>query len=71
MTTELQNKSNTPKYLKPKEAAEFLRSAVPTLAKWRHDGTGPSYSKLDSGSILYDIEILIKFVENNRISTVF
>jgi predicted DNA-binding transcriptional regulator AlpA len=34
-----------PLFLTPKETAAFLRLSEVTLARWRIDGTGPSYRK--------------------------
>lgn len=34
------------------EAAAYIRASVPTLARWRGDGTGPKYIKR-CGRILY------------------
>lgn len=46
----------------PEEAADFLRSAVLTLARWRGRGVGPRYSKL-GGQIVYQEADLLAFVE--------
>ena len=59
------NKNSTTMYLKPKEAATFLKVSTSTLARWRHKGLGPSYSKLETGSILYCNRHLIEFIELN------
>lgn len=53
---------NLNQYYKPKEAATFLKVSTSTLARWRHIGIGPEYSKLDTGSILYDRTDLVNFV---------
>ena len=31
--------------LLPHEVAAWIRVSVPTLARWRHQGTGPKYNK--------------------------
>lgn len=36
-------------WLTPSEAAEIVNVAPQTLANWRTQGTGPSYSKLSEG----------------------
>ena len=51
-------------FLKPKEAATLLRVSISTLARWRHEGIGPLFSKLDTGSILYRKSNLIEFVNS-------
>ena len=56
-------------YLTPKEAAERLRSSIPTLARWRSNGDGPVFVKL-KGKVLYrlsDIEAYLR--ANTRQST--
>ena len=60
---------NINKFLKSGEAATFLKTSLSTLARWRHLGIGPSYSKLETGSILYEIDNLAYFVESNKIVT--
>ena len=50
------------KILRPKEAATLLKQSVSTLARWRHEGIGPRYSKLNTGSILYEEFDLIDFI---------
>lgn len=57
-------------YLKPKEAATFLKISPSSLARWRHEGHGPRYSKLDTGSILYDEADLIDYVCRRKIKLV-
>ena len=51
-------------FLKSKEAAVLLKVSTSTLARWRHEGTGPSFSKLGTGSILYSKRDLIEFVNS-------
>ena len=47
---------------RPKEAATILKQSPSTLARWRHEGIGPKYSKLNTGSILYEEADLIEFI---------
>lgn len=63
------SRNNEKKYLKPKEAAVLLSVSLSTLARWRHLGIGPSYAKLDAGSIIYDVKTLHNFVDSNTIYT--
>lgn len=51
-------------YLRPAEAARYLRMKVKTLANWRSKGRGPSYSKLGRG-IIYRYSDLDSYVEAN------
>ena len=51
-------------FLKPKEAATLLRVSTSTLARWRHEGLGPLFSKLETGAILYSRNRLIEFVNS-------
>ena len=57
-------KSLNEEFLKPKEAATLLRVSTSTLARWRHEGIGPVFSKLESGSILYSRKHVIEFVKD-------
>ena len=57
-----------PKYLIPLEAAEYLRVAVSTLAKWRTSGFGPPYS-YHGRRVVYDIAELDKWNTNQRVNS--
>jgi predicted DNA-binding transcriptional regulator AlpA len=54
---------------RPPAAAEFLGIAVQTLARWRVEGTGPSYVKLGARLIAYPEDALREFVSERRRST--
>lgn len=62
-------------YLKPAEAAAFLRVSQPTLMRWRASGTGPRFVKIGPlgrgrGTVLYRVEDLRAFLdEHMRVST--
>lgn len=59
----------TPVYLTPKEAAERLRSSVPTLARWRSNGDGPVFVKF-KGKVLYRLSDMEAYERaNTRQST--
>ena len=49
------NKSD---YLRPPEAAEYVRLSTSTLAKMRVYGTGPSFIKAGARVVLYSIVAL-------------
>lgn len=42
-------------YLRPRDAAEYLGVSVPSLERWRGDGTGPKFRKLGTRIITYAI----------------
>lgn len=42
-----------PDLLTPGETAELLRVSESTLKRWRREGKGPTYTRLDAGSIRY------------------
>ena len=46
-----------PRYLRTKEAAEFLSLSARTLEKHRTYGTGPAYRKL-GGRVVYSVDDL-------------
>ena len=50
-----------PRYLRTKEAAQFLSLSARTLEKHRTYGTGPAYHKL-GGRVVYAIEDLQAWV---------
>lgn len=51
------------------EAAKRMRASVPSLARWRGDGTGPRYIKR-RGRILYrESDIRAFEEENERVKT--
>ena len=51
-------------YLTADEAARILRAAVPTLARWRTQGSGPEYVKR-GGRVLYTPAALKAFAEGH------
>ena len=58
-----------PRYLRTKEAAEFLSLSARTLEKHRTYGTGPAYRKL-GGRVVYALEDLKAWADRgSRIST--
>ena len=57
-----------PRFLRTKEAAEFLSLSARTLEKHRTYGTGPAYRKL-GGRVVYGIEELDAWAEIGRRSS--
>jgi predicted site-specific integrase-resolvase len=53
------------KLLKPAEAADYLSVAVKTLAKWRCEGGGPVFTKINR-HIRYDLADLEKWIQNKK-----
>ena len=57
-----------PRYLRTKEAAEFLSLSSRTLEKHRTYGTGPAYHKL-GGRVVYAIEDLQAWVDRGSVTS--
>ena len=57
-----------PRYLRTKEAAEFLSLSARTLEKHRTYGTGPAYHKL-GGRVVYSIEDLEAWVTRGSVTS--
>jgi len=55
-----------PRYLRTKEAAEFLSLSARTLEKHRTYGTGPAYRKL-GGRVVYSIDDLQTWTERGAV----
>jgi len=51
-------KSRPPIFLRPQEAADLLRMSVPSLARWRCQGTGPVYRKCGSRVVYAEKDLL-------------
>ena len=51
--------------LTTKQAAEILATPEGTLKRWRAEGRGPSWIKLE-GSIKYDLADVQRYIESNR-----
>ncbi|MCF8879653.1 helix-turn-helix domain-containing protein [Hyphobacterium sp. SN044] len=54
--------------LSPKAAAAYLGLAPSTLAKWRVDGTGPTYLKLGS-AVRYKLDDLSDWLDSRSYSS--
>ena len=57
-----------PRYLRTKEAAQFLSLSARTLEKHRTYGTGPAYHKL-GGRVVYAIEDLQTWVGRGAVTS--
>ena len=57
-----------PRYLRTKEAAQFLSLSARTLEKHRTYGTGPAYHKL-GGRVVYSIEDLEAWVRRGSVTS--
>lgn len=51
-----------PENLSPRQSAVFLNLSVNQLAKWRHQGGGPAWSRIGERRIVYRLEDLRAFV---------
>ena len=57
-----------PRYLRTKEAADFLSLSARTLEKHRTYGTGPAYHKL-GGRVVYSVEDLAAWVARGTVTS--
>lgn len=57
-----------PRFLRTKEAAEFLSLSARTLEKHRTYGTGPAYKKL-GGRVVYAIDELQAWAERGAVTS--
>ena len=57
-----------PRFLRTKEAAEFLSLSARTLEKHRTYGTGPAYRKL-GGRVVYAIDDLEAWTERGAVTS--
>ena len=51
--------------LTPKQAAEMLATPAGTLKRWRAEGRGPAWIKLE-GSVRYELSVIQQYIESNR-----
>ena len=57
-----------PRFLRTKEAAEFLSLSARTLEKHRTYGTGPAYRKL-GGRVVYSVNELEAWAERGAVTS--
>lgn len=57
-----------PRYLRTKEAAEFLSLSARTLEKHRTYGTGPAYRKL-GGRVVYSVDDLQAWADRGAVTS--
>lgn len=55
------------KWLKTREAAEFLGVSVSALEKWRQRGQGPQYSQTGPRTIRYHVDALTAHQAQNSV----
>lgn len=59
--------------LSQKEASKILGVSVATLYRWRENGVGVSYKKLDSrsknGTIVYTLQEIVKYLTESNVKT--
>jgi hypothetical protein len=53
-----------PQMINEKQAARILSVSVGALRRWRHDGRGPQFARVER-CVRYDIRELTRFLENN------
>ncbi|SIT15071.1 helix-turn-helix transcriptional regulator [Paracoccus saliphilus] len=58
----------SPRFLRTKEAAEFLSLSARTLEKHRTYGTGPVYRKL-GGRVVYAIDELVAWADRGTVTS--
>ena len=52
------------KLITEKQAAHLLNKNPRTLARWRVNGVAPTYTKLSTGSILYRLADLQRYIKD-------
>ena len=57
-----------PRYLRTKEAADFLSLSARTLEKHRTYGTGPAYRKL-GGRVVYSVDDLRAWADSGAVTS--
>ncbi len=62
----MENRPST--ILSASQASQYLDLSISTLAKWRHYGTGPSYSKLGR-RVVYRVDELEAWIKQNQHSS--
>lgn len=65
-TTSMTKPAEAPTLLSSKEAASYLHVPVPTLNRWRANGTGPAYVQLGPRVFKYDLRDLQEFLRAQR-----
>lgn len=54
-----------PEMIPPRQLAEYLGTTTEQLAQWRHERTGPPYTKITAGTIRYRKALLRAYIEEN------
>jgi excisionase family DNA binding protein len=53
----------TTAHLRERETAEYLNVGAGTLRKWRREGRGPAWTRIEGGRIRYPVERLREWIE--------
>jgi Helix-turn-helix domain len=53
-----------PQMIDEKQAARVLAVSVAALRRWRHEGRGPQFARLER-CVRYDVRELMRFLERN------
>lgn len=64
MATHGLNSNIDEKLITEKEAAQLLNKNPKTLYRWRRNGVSPRYMKLPTGSVLYRLADLRRFISD-------
>jgi predicted DNA-binding transcriptional regulator AlpA len=56
------------KYIREKDAAEYLGLSRSTLRNWRHDKVGPGYVKYNNYQVRYSMDELDAYVARSKIA---
>lgn len=63
-------KSDVPRLVNTRKAAEILGRSTATLKRWRYEGVGPNWVEME-GRISYDVAVLLQYIERNtRVASV-
>jgi len=57
------------RWIKDDEAARFLALNRQTLANWRFQGRGPTYTRLGGRAIRYKFSDVAAFAESRKVAT--
>jgi len=61
--------TSSPRYIRPRHAAERIGVSTSTLAQWRCRGEGPPFAKLSATVVVYDADALDKWVSQRVASS--
>ncbi len=59
--------------LSQKEASKILNVSIATLYRWRENGVGVGYKKLDSksknGTVIYPLQEIVRYLTESNVKT--